>query len=123
MKSDLEDALLFQIRAAKLPEPKREYRALAPRRFRFDLAWPEIGLLVEVQGGIYSGGQHVRGAGYERDCEKLNEAQMKGYDVLYVTRAMIESGLALKWIETALAIPGGRSYGELSADAEESLCR
>ena len=65
----------------------------------------------------------MSGAGYERDCEKLNEAQMKGYDVLYVTRAMIESGLALRWIETALAIPGGRSYGALSADAEESLCR
>ena len=103
-KSDLEETLLFQLRGVGIPDPVREYKALLPRKFRFDFAWPEFGVLVEVQGGTFSGGRHTRGVGYESDCEKLNEAMRRGYEVYWMTRSTIESGKALQWIEAALGL-------------------
>jgi hypothetical protein len=55
-----------------------------------------------VDGGVHSGGRHTRGAGFEVDCEKLNEAVLLGYRVLRVTTKHVESGDALEWIERAL---------------------
>lgn len=49
--SDLEQLFAFQVKAAGLPEPEREYRAIKGRKFRFDFAWVERKLLVEVNGG------------------------------------------------------------------------
>ena len=50
--SHLEDTLLWQIKAAGLPMPEREYRAVKGRMFRFDFAWtePNHRLLIEVNG-------------------------------------------------------------------------
>lgn len=74
-----------------LPAPVREHRAIPGRRFRFDFAWPEQRVAVELQGGLWVKGRHVRGAGYERDCEKLALAQRLGWRVFYLTRGMLES--------------------------------
>src|SRR5882762_9622915 len=38
--STLEEALLLQLRAAKLSHPEREYRFPPNRKWRFDLGWP-----------------------------------------------------------------------------------
>ena len=103
--SGLEDTLAFQIKAAGLPEPKREYQAIAGRKFRFDFAWPLPSwdaLLVEVQGGIWKPGGHSTGKGITRDCEKLCLATLAGWRCLQVTKEHIESGQALKWIQEAL---------------------
>lgn len=100
--SDLEDTLLFHLRAAGLPEPEREVRFSPTRRFRFDFAWPDLRLACEVEGGTYSGGRHTRGSGFAADCEKYNLAMLTGWRVLRVTAAHIESGQALAWIEMAI---------------------
>jgi len=47
-KSALEAELALQIKALGLPEPVREYRAIKGRKFRFDFAWLEHRLLVEI---------------------------------------------------------------------------
>ena len=57
---------------------------------------------VEVDGGTYSGGRHVRGSGYEKDAEKLNQAAVDGWTVLRFTGRMVKSGQALQTIEAAL---------------------
>jgi hypothetical protein len=72
------------------------------RDFRFDFAWPSQCLAVEVDGGTYSGGRHTRGDGYAEDCEKQNEAVIRGWKVMRVTTAQVDSGQALEWIERAL---------------------
>lgn len=102
-KSELETALIWQIKAAGLPEPVTEYRFHPPRRFRFDLAWPDHMVAVEIQGGVWSGGRHTRGAGYETDCDKANLAAMGGWFLFRYTARHIESGLAVSEIEQALA--------------------
>lgn len=100
--SKLEAAIERHLRALKLPACEREYRFHPTRKWRFDFAWPSRKLAVEVQGGIWIGGKHSRGAGIEKDAEKLNEAQLLGWVVLLVTPAHIRTGMAVQWIERAL---------------------
>lgn len=102
-KSQLEDKLLFQIKAIGLPIPEREYKAIPGRRFRFDMAYISEKLLIEVQGGTWAGKpSHTSGSGIRRDCEKNNLAILNGYKVLHFTSDMIHSGEALKTIEEVL---------------------
>lgn len=100
--SDLEETLAMYMRAVGIPEPLREYRFDPKRRWRADFAWPELMLLVEVEGGHWTNGRHTRGAGFEADCEKYNEAALFGWRVLRVTGTHIKSGEALAWIVRAL---------------------
>jgi very-short-patch-repair endonuclease len=76
--SKAEETLALQIRAVKLPEPVREHRFHAVRRWRFDFAYPDQKLAIEVEGGVWSVGRHTRGAGFTKDCEKYNTALMDG---------------------------------------------
>jgi len=101
-QSELEAALLFQLRAAGLPEPVLQYRAIPGRRWRWDFAWPDRKLLVEVQGGLWIKSAHTTGTGIGRDIEKHNATVLAGWRVLFVTAHMIEDGRALEVIEAIL---------------------
>lgn len=101
--SDLENILVQQIQWAKLPAPHREYCHVIPKRkYRFDLAWPEFRFAVEVQGATWIKAAHSTGGGIERDCEKIVLAQLAGWNVFPVTGGQIQSGLAIRWIQSAL---------------------
>lgn len=102
--SILEATLAWQIEIAGLPTPAREYRPFTERRFRWDFAFVDQKLLVEVQGGIWTGGRHGRGAGIEADMEKLNLATINGWRVLQVSGKHIDNGKALMWIRRALSV-------------------
>lgn len=95
------DDLIELIRRAKIPKPKREHRFRKNRKFAFDLCWPSYGIAVEVEGGIWKAGRHVRGAGYEADCEKYSLAAIDGWAVIRVTPGMIKSGKAMELITEA----------------------
>lgn len=99
---DYEAELVRNIRLAGIPMPVIQYRFHPVRRWRFDLAWPDHLLAVEVDGGIWNRGRHVRGEGYRRDCIKLNEAVIMGWRVLRVTPDMIQDGSAVEYVEYAL---------------------
>lgn len=90
-------ALLGQIREQGMAEPQREYRFHHERKWRFDFAYPDKLLAIEVEGGTWSGGRHTRGSGFEKDCEKYNAAALRGWRVLRFTPKMI---LTLQAIET-----------------------
>jgi very-short-patch-repair endonuclease len=100
--SDLEDLLEQHIRLCGLPRPAREYRFHPKRRWRFDFAWPVFKVAAEVDGGIYSRGRHVRGAGFERDAEKRNAAVIAGWRVLHFTPRLVKSGVAVQAIESLM---------------------
>ena len=107
--SQLEDTLELLMIADDLPEWKRDYRFEMPRRKReLDFAWPEYKVGVEVQGGIWTKGAHTRGVGYMRDCSKLNDGQLAGWIILWVTGKHIERGKAIVWIRRALTERGWR---------------
>ena len=93
--SRLEETFALHCRASSLPTFEREFAFAKPRRFRADFAWPERMVLVEIEGGVWSGGRHTRGAGFTKDCEKYCEAAMRGYTVLRFTSDHVKSGYAI----------------------------
>ncbi len=102
-RSELEVELLAQINMLKLPKPQEEYKFLEDRRFRFDFAYPEYRLAIEVQGGIWRKGGHSSAKGIMRDCEKYNLAQLNGWTLLLFTAEDVHSGEAARVIAMLLA--------------------
>jgi len=90
--SKLEAEFALQIRALGLPDPVREYRFHPVRKFRLDFAWPELKIGVEVDGGTFNGGRHVRGIGFRNDCIKLNLLSCSGWRLLKGDANMVKSG-------------------------------
>jgi very-short-patch-repair endonuclease len=62
--------------------PMEEYRFHPSRRWRFDLALPSQKIAIEIEGGAWVNGRHVRPKGYRGDMEKYNQAQLLGWRVL-----------------------------------------
>ena len=104
-RESLELALLQQIKAAKLTGGMvRQHAPFADVGYAFDFAWPALDpvILIEVQGGIWSGGAHARGAGITRDIVKHNRAALGGYLLIQATGEHVKSGQALAWIRQAM---------------------
>ena len=78
------DIVTAYMRSQNLPAPVFEHRFHKVRKWRFDLAWPGHKLALEVQGGIFTGGRHTRGAALLKEYEKLNNAAMLGWRVMFV---------------------------------------
>lgn len=102
--SNLEEMFILMLKDAGVREPIREYKFCPPRRFRTDMAWLREKVLVEIQGGIWIRGRHVRPAALASEYEKINLAQLLGYRILLFTPGMIKNGEALKTVQTALTI-------------------
>jgi len=102
-KSKAEDAFAFQCRATTLdPMPETQYRFWPGRRYAFDFAWPTQKLALEIDGGVFSGGRHTRGAGFREDCIKGAEAVILGWRVIHCLPEHVTSGEAMEWIRRAL---------------------
>src|SRR5688500_13730349 len=93
-----------QCQLAGFPVPAAEFRFHGTRKWRFDYCWPAQKVALEVQGGIFQQGRHTRGAGLEKEHEKLNAAAAMGYRVCYVTPKQIANGEALSVVKAALEI-------------------
>ena len=109
MKSnDQANALAYALEAEGSPPPRMEYM-FAPvvegkpsRRWRFDLAWPERQLAVEIDGSVYTGGRHGGSPSAGRDLEKRNAAAVLGWRVLHFTPSQVRRGQARLWVRFAL---------------------
>ncbi len=105
-RSDAEEALAFQLRTVGI-RFEREFIFAAPRKWRADFLigivpgddGPKV--LVEVDGGSWTGGRHTSGTGFEKDAEKASAAAIAGYRVIRCTPRQVESGECLRWIESA----------------------
>lgn len=86
-----------------LPVPVAEHRFSPPRRWRFDWAWPDQKVALEVQGGLFVQGRHARGAALLKEHEKLNEAAAQGWRVLYVVPGQLDSTATLDCLRRTLA--------------------
>jgi hypothetical protein len=82
---DRAEVFLRALEVRGLPRPDREWKFDAKRRWRFDYAWPQQMIALEVEGGVWTGGRHTRGSGFVRDMEKYNRAAVLGWRLLRVT--------------------------------------
>ncbi len=108
-----EETFAYHLKIAGLPEPKREYKFHDVRKWRFDFAWPELMIAVEVEGVTHFGnnkngtmkiGRHQTAKGYEADCEKYNAAALAGWKVFRFTQKQVRQGIALQTVETAIKL-------------------
>lgn len=100
MKPEASEVLILHILAADLPKPTLEYRFYPKRRWRFDFAWPDLKLALEIEGGSWVYGRHNRPQGFLDDMEKYNAATLLGWKLLRFTPQQIQDGLAIEVLET-----------------------
>lgn len=93
---------LLMVKARKLHRPVPEFRFHPVRKFRFDFAWPEHRLALEVEGGVWSGGAHGRGTGIVRDMEKATLAAEEGWRIIRVTPSKLATEGTMDSIHRAL---------------------
>lgn len=97
--ADMLPRLLPQMFPGAVPEHK--FHPI--RKWKFDWAWPDRFIAMEIEGGIWrkGGGAHSRPANIIRDIEKYNEAALAGWTVLRVTHDMLRNGEAFNLVERA----------------------
>lgn len=84
-KAELEQMFVDQVTEAGLAEGMvRQLRFAPPRLWRLDMAWPDRAFAVEIDGGSFAGGRHVRVAGLLSDAEKYATAMLLGWRILRV---------------------------------------
>jgi very-short-patch-repair endonuclease len=109
--SELEETMAGSLRMNDLPGGVREYQFAEglKRRWRFDFAWPEVKVALEVEGGQWSrtAARHQRGKGMEQDIEKYNMAALMGWLVIRATTDMVNDNRAADVVRTALLLRGG----------------
>lgn len=136
----LNPILIYLLEAKGLPHPVREHRFDPERKWRFDLAWPDRMLAVEVEGGVHEGagrgrgrcgsggsvrGRHLRAEGFRGDMEKYNRAVVLGWRLLRTTPEGLYTEDMVAMIAAVLRIPAfvtatpadiaasGRSHNDL----------
>lgn len=93
-----EETLALHLRANGF-KFEREHRFHPHRLWRFDFAFPNYILAVEIDGATNAEGRHTRGAGFAADCEKMNAATLLGWRILRYTTEMAIRGDAIRDID------------------------
>lgn len=101
--TEVESKIFFAfLKQNRVPRPEPEHRFAPPRKFRFDFAWVQHRVALEVDGGVWTRGRHTRGSGWMKDTEKLNLAASLGYRLLRCTPQQLCTTEMLETIKTAL---------------------
>lgn len=85
-----------------------EHKFHPTRKWRFDVAMPDLMIAVEVEGGGWSGGRHTTGAGFAKDLEKYDAAHRLGWTVYRCSPDMVRKGVAIETIAILRGIQRGR---------------
>jgi very-short-patch-repair endonuclease len=101
-KSKLEALLAALLRHVGIDDFVQQYKFHPTRNWKADFAWPEQKIIAEVHGGTWIGGRHVRGEGFKKDREKMNEAQLLGWLVLEFTGDEVKNASAVNVIARAV---------------------
>ena len=98
VQNEFEAKLARELKTLKI-KFEQEFYFHPDRKWRADFHLIDKKILVEVEGGIWSGGRHTRGKGYLRDLEKYNAATMMGFQVIRFSTDQVKSGHAIQQIE------------------------
>jgi very-short-patch-repair endonuclease len=76
-----------------------EYKFHKTRKWRCDFFLPAFKTAIEIQGGLFVGGRHSRGAGYVKDMEKFRELAKAGHRLLMFTPQEVNKGFAKEFLK------------------------
>ena len=99
MKHDYSSQVRLACKAVGVSMPVAEFKFMPDRRFRFDFAWPIVGVALEVDGGTWVQGRHSRG---EADHEKFNLAASRGWLIFRTTPQKVGNLALYKLIKEQL---------------------
>lgn len=85
-----------------LPRPVTELVFAPPRKWRFDYAWPQWHVALEVEGAVWVQGRHTRGSGFVKDMEKYNAAAVLGWRVVRCTPKTVTSAATIEMLRKLL---------------------
>lgn len=81
----------------------KEYRFYKARKWRFDYAMPLYKIAVEVEGGVWTQGRHVRPQGFLGDMQKYNTAALMGWRVFRTTPDKLVSNDTIMLLKNAIS--------------------
>ena len=87
-----------------LSPPVSEHRFHPVRKWRFDYAWPELKIALEVEGGAWTGGRHTTGKGFVADMEKYNTAAALGWRVIRTTPQGLCTLATVQFLRSVIAL-------------------
>lgn len=92
-RSKLEARFYSTWQTLRGPALLKEAKFHPTRQWRFDFFRRDKlgGVAIECEGGCWSGGRHVRGAGFIHDCQKYNAAASFGILVFRLTGELIKT--------------------------------
>lgn len=64
---------------------------------------------MEVEGGVWVKGRHVRGVGFVRDMEKYNTAVLLGWRLIRVTPKDVRDGKCISMLRQLLSPPNANA--------------
>ena len=98
-----EGETLLAIHLEELGVPfERQYRYVPGRLLCADFAIPELRLLIEVQGWVYTGQAHGSIKGILADLERGNHAALHGWRMMRFSTSDVKCGAAKEWIRAAI---------------------
>lgn len=121
-------AALFetQIEQRGLPEYEREFvfANSIGRRWRFDFAWPQHRLALEIEGlvvmriggELVCKGRHASISGFKDDCEKYAWAVVFGWRVMRFEQSQVKDKTAIDMLVRAIAASPRYEYRAPVAD-------
>ncbi len=107
-KQQLVRGLLFDLKQERLltPVTEHEFARSLGRKWRFDAAYVEEKIAIEIEGGTGwkrdAPSRHLTPSGFSEDARKYNEASILGWVLIRLTPTMLRDGSALDFIERAL---------------------
>ena len=82
--------------------PVKEFQFHSLRKWRFDYAFPDYKVALEVEGGVHTAGRHIRPRGFLNDMEKYNTAATMGWLVLRTTPDQLRTFATIEMIKQAM---------------------
>lgn len=89
-------------------EVEEEYKFHPTRKWRFDFAFPDLKIAIEVDGGVWVSGRHNRANGFIKDMEKFNEANILGWNILRYTPEQLNTSKCIDGIKKLIETKSNR---------------
>ena len=99
---DMIDIFVEYVKKSLGATPVKEYLFHDKRKWRFDYAFPEYKIALEVEGGVHTAGRHIRPRGFLGDMEKYNSAAVLGWLVLRTTPDQLRTLSTVEMIRGAI---------------------